>query len=171
VVVGLALLAAVLVGQGASSSSTQGPVVFHATITVTGEIRTKESYTDKRTASHLSSCAQAALHGDRPSMAPDTWLVPTPPLDNAVDIEVGTPARGYHGPGDYPQGVLAQGNGAMDAGPESYDVTSADATTSMYVNTDGSGSVTFTHAPGDDDSPHRGWHGAISGTIAWTCTT
>jgi hypothetical protein len=117
------------------------------------------------------SCARAATHGNRPQMGPNTWLVPTPTLDNPVEIQLGTKARGYHGPGHYPRSAFAQGNGAMDVGPESYDMTSADATASMSVNADGSGSVAFTHVPGDDDNPHRGWHGGISGTIAWTCTS
>jgi hypothetical protein len=41
----------------------------------------------------------------------------------------------------------------------------------MSVNADGSGNVAYAHVPGDDDSPHRGWHGGISGIIAWTCTS
>ena len=37
------------------------------------------------------------------------------------------------------------------------------------VQADGSGSVTFTNVPGEDDTPHKGWHGGISGSISWTC--
>jgi hypothetical protein len=147
-------------------------VVFHATIDLTGDIHTKASFTDTTTAKKVSSCADAAAHGDRPSMGPDTWLVPTPSsINNPVEIEIGTSARRYHGPGRYPQSVLADGNGALDVGQESYDLTSSDATASMRVDADGSGNVTFTHVPGDDDVPHPGWHGGISGTIAWTCTS
>jgi iron(III) transport system ATP-binding protein len=166
------VLIVVLVLHKGNSAAAVGPVVFHANIAVTGEITADESFTDKTTAAKkVSSCAAAATGGDRPSMGPDTWLVPTPPLDNTVEIEIGTPTRGYHGPGRYPQSVLAKGNGAMDVGPESYDLTSSDATASMTVDADGSGNVTFTHVPGDDDSPHPGWHGGISGTISWTCTS
>jgi hypothetical protein len=166
------VLIVVLVLHKGNSASAVGPVVFHANIAITGEITADESFTDKTTAAKkVSSCAQAATDGDRPTMGPRTWVVPTPPLNNTVEIEIGTPTRGYHGPGRYPQSVLAQGNGAMDVGPESYDLTSSDATASMTVNADGSGNVTFTHVPGDDDNPHAGWHGGISGTISWTCTS
>ncbi|HVA04887.1 MAG TPA: hypothetical protein VMU64_14215 [Acidimicrobiales bacterium] len=165
------MLVAVFLIRGEDGSTAVGPVVFHATITITGETRAKESFVDATTARRAASCARAAAHGNRPQMGPNTWLVPTPPLDNPVEIEIGTKSRGYHGPGDYPQSALAQGNGAMDVGPGSYDLSSVDATASMTVNPDGSGDVTFTHAPGDDDSPHPGWHGGITGTIAWTCTS
>jgi iron(III) transport system ATP-binding protein len=169
--VGVVLIVVLALHRG-NSASAVGPVVFHAKIAITGEITADESFTDKTTAAKkVRSCARAATDGDRPSMGPDTWLVPTPPLDNTVEIEIGTPTRGYHGPGRYPQSVLGKGNGAMDVGPESYDLTSSDATASMTVNGDGSGTVTFTHVPGDDDSPHPGWHGGISGTISWTCTS
>lgn len=171
ILAGVVLLVVLVLHRG-NSASAVGPVVFHANIAITGEITADEAFTDKTTAAkNVSSCAQAATDGDRPSMGPHTWLVPTPPLNNTVEIEIGTPTRGYHGPGRYPQSVLAQGNGAMDVGPESYDLTSSDATASMTVNADGSGNVTFTHVPGDDDNPHPGWHGGISGTISWTCTS
>lgn len=153
------------------SPSALGPVVFHATIAVTGEIHTKESFTDPLTAKKVSSCSEAATHGDRSSTGSDTWVVPTPPsINNPVEIQIGTRARGYHGPGHYPQSVLTAGNGALGVGQETYDLTSSDATASMRVDADGSGNVTFTHVPGDDDNPYPGWRGGISGTIAWTCT-
>jgi iron(III) transport system ATP-binding protein len=176
VALGLAALAVAVVAafalvQGGSNPSAVGPVVFHGSVSLSGEFHTQETFIDAGTADKVSSCAQAAAHGDRPQMGPDTWLVPTPPLNNTVEIEIGTSARGYHGPGRYSRGVLADGNGAMDVGPESYLMTSTDGTVSMTVNADGSGNVTFTDAPGDDDNPHPGWHGGISGTIAWTCTS
>ncbi len=164
----------VLLGLTASAcggSAAVGPVVFHATINVTGEIHTEESFTDSVTAKKASSCRQAATHGDRSSTGPGTWVVPTPPsINNRVEIQVGTSKGGYHGPGRYPQSVLVAGNGALGVGQESYDLTSSDATASMRVDADGSGAVTFTHVPGDDDSPQPGWRGGISGTISWTCT-
>ena len=171
VCLGVAVLVTAFLTQSRDASSAAGPVVFHATITVTSDIHVKESFTDKTTATNVRSCAQAAAHGDRPQMGPNTWLVPTPTLDDPVEIQIGTKARRYHGPGHYPRSALVQGNGAMDVGPESFDLTSADATVSMNVSADGSGNVTFTHVPGDDDSPHRGWTGGISGTITWTCSS
>jgi hypothetical protein len=164
----------VLLGLTASAcggAAAAGPVVFHATINVTGEVHTEESFTDSLTAKTVSSCGEAATHGDRSSTGSETWVVPTPPsINNPVEIQVGTSQGGYHGPGRYPQSVLVAGNGALGVGQESYDLTSSDATASMRVDADGSGAVTFTHVPGDDDSPQPGWQGGISGTIAWTCT-
>ncbi len=168
---GVAVLVAVVLSQGGSSSAVVGPVVFHVTIAVTGDNHVREQFTDKATATNVTSCAEAAAHGNHPQVGPGTWLVPTPTLDNPVEIQIGTSPRGYHGPGRYSQSVLARGNGAMDVGPESYNLTSADATASMTVNGDGSGKVTFTHVPEEDDNPYRGWSGGISGTIAWTCTS
>ncbi len=169
---GIAILVVVLITQGGSSPSAVGPVVFHATITVTGEIHAEESFTDPVTAKKVSSCAAAAAHGDRPSTGPDTWLVPTPSsINNPVEIVIGTSTRGYHGPGLYSQSALAAGNGTMGVGPETYDLTSSDATASMRVDADGAGAVTFTHVPGDDDQPYPGWRGGITGTIAWTCSS
>jgi len=169
--IGVAVLVAALLMQGGNKAAAVGPVVFHATLTVSGEIHAQESFTDKTTATKVLSCAQAASHGDRPQMGRNTWLVPTPTVNNPVEIEIGTKTGGYRGPGTYSQGAMAQGNGAMDVGPESYDLVSSDATASLTVNADGSGAVTFTHVPGDDDNPHAGWHGGITGTIAWTCTS
>jgi hypothetical protein len=172
VALGIAVLVVVLTLGGGSSPSTIGPVVFHATITVTGEIHATEGFTDKATAKNVPSCAHAAIHGDRPSTGPNTWVVPTPEsVNDPVEIQIGTRPGGYHGPGHYPQSVLVKGNGAMGVGPETYDLTSGDATASMTVNADGSGVVAFTHVPGDDDTPYAGWHGGITGTIAWTCTS
>ncbi len=171
VALAVALVVTVVLGHGGSSPSAVGPVIFHGSVALTGEFNTKETFVDGTTAKKVSSCAQAATRGDRPQMGPDTWVVPTPPLNNAVEIEIGTSPRGYHGPGRYARAVLADGNGAMDVGPESYLLSTTDGTVSMTVNADGSGNVTFTDAPGDDDSPHPGWHGGISGTIAWTCTS
>jgi iron(III) transport system ATP-binding protein len=169
--IGVAVLVAALLMRGGNNAAAVGPVVFHATLTVSGEIHAQENFTDKTTATKVSSCAQAATQGDRPQMGRNTWLVPTPTVNNPVEIEIGTKAGGYRGPGTYSQGAMAQGNGAMDVGPESYDLVSSDATASMTVNADGSGAVTFTHVPGDDDNPHAGWHGGITGSIAWTCTS
>jgi hypothetical protein len=172
VTLGIAVLVTVLALGGGSSPSAIGPVVFHATITVTGEIHASEGFTDKTTAKNVPSCAHAATHGDRPSSGPNTWAVPTPEsVNDPVEIQIGTSAGAYHGPGHYSQTVLAKGNGAMGVGPETYDLTSGDATASMTVNADGSGVVAFTHVPGDDDKPYAGWHGGITGTIAWTCTS
>jgi hypothetical protein len=63
---GVAVLVADLLTQGGDASSAVGPVVFHATITVTGEINAKESLTDKTTATKVRSCTRAATHGNRP---------------------------------------------------------------------------------------------------------
>ncbi len=167
---GLVLLVAAVIFRGGGSASTVGPVVFHADVVFTGEHHGQERFTDRTTAKAVSSCAQAAAHGDSPSKGPNVWQVPTPPLDNAVEIDIGTSPRGYRGPGRYVQGALATGDGAMDVGQESYDLTDPDATASVTVDADGSGHVTFAHVPNDEDDPHRGWHGGISGAIEWTCT-
>ena len=171
IAVGVAVLAAVLLLGDGSSPAAVGPVVFHGSVALSGEFHTRETYTDASTGKKARSCAAAGAHGDRPSMGPDTWIVPTPPINNTVEIEIGTAVRGYRGPGRYGQATLTEGNGAMDVGPESYDLTSPDGKASMTVKADGSGSVTFAHVPGDDDNPHPGWHGGISGTIAWSCTS
>jgi len=167
---GTVLLTVVLV-SGGSSPSPVGPVIFHGNITVSGRVRANESFTDSTTATKVSSCSSAAAHGDRPSVGANTWLVPTPPANNTVELEIGTGKGAYRGPRRYPQVVLLQGNGAMEIGQESYDLTNSDATASMTVNSDGSGDVTFAHVPGDDDRPYPGWRGGISGTITWTCSS
>jgi hypothetical protein len=122
--VAVALAVVLGLGRGGSSPSAVGPVVFRGSVALTGEFHSHETYVDDVTAKNVSSCTQAATHGDHPQTGPGTWVVPTP-----------------HG------------------------------TVSMTVDADGSGHVTFTDAPGDDDSPYPGWHGGTSGTIAWTCAS
>ena len=167
VVLGLGL---VLGGEGPSPDAV-GPVVFHATVQTTGRVTMTDPFTDKVTAKGVRSCAQAGTVGDQPSVGPHTWLVPTPPPNNDVIIEIGTAKGDYGGPGSYGQKILAKGGAVMGIGTEAYALLSPDATALMTVHADGSGEVTFTHVPGDDDTPHKGWHGGISGTITWTCTS
>ena len=170
VLAGAVLVTFVLVSGGTSPSAV-GPVVFRGNVTVSGRVRLTESFMDSTTATKVSSCSSAAAHGDRPAVGANTWLVPTPPGNNVVEVEIGTSKGTYHGPGHYPQEALLQGSGAMEIGQESYDLTNADATASMTIDSDGSGVVTFTHVPGDDDRPYRGWRGGITGTITWTCSS
>ena len=93
IVVGAAVLVAVLLLGGGSSPAAVGPVVFHGSIALSGEFHTRETFTDASTGKKARSCAAAAAHGDRPSMGPDTWIVPTPPINNTVEIEIGTAVR------------------------------------------------------------------------------
>jgi len=165
------LLFLALHGGSSSSPSAVGPVVFHGDVQTTGRVTMSDSFTDTATAKGVSSCAQAAQRGDRPSVGPGIWSVPTPPFDNTVEIEVGTIGRGYHGPGSYPQSALVLGDGVMGIGQEDYNLASPYAKATMSVRADGSGVVTFVHAPGDDDVPGPGFHGGISGTISWTCSS
>lgn len=160
----------VLTGGGPSPSAV-GPVAFHARIETTGRVHLSDSFTDTSTAKRVSSCVSAAENGDAPSIAPKAWYAPTPPLGSAVEIEVGTIAQGYRGPGHYPQSAFVLGAGVLAIGSENYNLASTWAKASMTVDADGSGVVNFTHAPGDDDVPGPGWHGGISGTITWTCTS
>jgi hypothetical protein len=156
---------------GGSSASDIGPVVFHVDVKTSGRVRLSDQFVDTTTAKGVASCARAAKGGDRPSVAPGTWVVPTAPFSNTVEIEVGTIARGYHGPGNYSQSVLQLGNGVLGIGVEDYDLVSSYASSAMTVNADGSGTVRFRNAPGDDDRPTAGWHGGITGTISWTCSS
>ncbi len=178
VIVGLvsltvAVVVALLLLNGGSSPSAIGPVVFHGSISITGEIHFSEQFTDPTTAKGERSCTSVAKKGDQP---PNTWQVPAPPLTTAAafasdaDVEIGTSTGGYHGPGRYPQSGLGKGDASMEI-TETYFFWDPDATVSMTVRSDGSGAVTFSHVPSDDDRPTRGWHGGIAGTIAWTCTS
>ncbi|HTZ10205.1 MAG TPA: ABC transporter ATP-binding protein [Acidimicrobiales bacterium] len=169
VVVGVGVTLLLQGGPGAASAV--GPVVFHGDVETTGRVRLSDPFTDRATAKGVRSCARAAATGDQPSMGPRTWSVPTPPITNTVEIEVGTVADGYHGPGRYPRSAFVEGYGVMGIGQEDYNLASSWATMSMTVRPDGSGVVRFVHAPGDDDVPAPGWHGGISGTITWTCTS
>jgi len=166
-----AVVVTLVVRGGPNNASAVGPVVFHAVVRTTGRVRMTDPFTDRSTAKGVRSCARAAQSGDQPSMGPRTWSVPTPPITNTVEIEVGTVADGYHGPGRYPRADFAQGYGVMGIGQEDYNLASSYAAMSMTVRADGSGVVSFVHAPGDDDVPGPGWHGGISGTITWTCTS
>lgn len=178
VIVGLvsltvAVVVALLLVSGGSSPSAIGPVVFHGSISINGEIHFSEQFTDPTTAKGEASCTSVAKKGDQP---PNTWQVPAPPLTTAAafandaDIEIGTSTGGYHGPGRYSQSGLGKGDASMEI-TETYFFWDPDAMVSMTVRSDGSGAVTFSHVPSDDDRPTRGWHGGITGTIAWTCTS
>ncbi len=167
----VAVVTALLVSGDGPSASSVGPVVFHAVIDTTGRVRMTDPFTDTTTAKKVPSCARAAETGDDPTIAPRTWYVPTPPLSNTAEIEIGTIARGFHGAGRYPQSALELGSGVLGIGQEDYNLASQYAKASMTVDPDGSGVVTFTHAPGDDDVPGPGFHGGITGTITWTCTS
>ena len=171
VLVALGVVLDLVVGGGGPSPAAVGPVVFHASVQVTGRVRLTDPFTDKTTAKGVRSCAQAGTIGDQPHVGAHTWLVPTPPQSNDVIVEIGTAKGDYRGPGSYGQAVLAKGGGVMGIGTEAYALVSPAATATLTVHADGSGSVTFTHVPGDDDTPYKGWHGGISGSITWTCTS
>jgi hypothetical protein len=165
------LVVAKLAGGNPSSSTAVGAIVFHVDLETTGRVHLSDHFTDSTTAKGVASCAAAGSDGDQPKVAPHTWFVPTAPFTNTAEIEVGTIARGYHGPGVYPQSALTVGNGVIGIGQEDYNVASPYATSSMTVNADGSGVVRFAHAPGDDDTPGPGFTGGISGTLTWTCSS
>ena len=152
---GVAVLVVVRLLGGGSSPSAIGPVVFHESIAVTGEITAQETYIDATTAEKCSGGPSGGAWRSAVDGPQHLGRAHTTPQQHRR-AQHRDEHRGYHGPGHYAQSALSQGNGVMGVGPETYDLTSPDATASMTVNADGSGTVAFTHVPGDDDKPHPG---------------
>ncbi|HEY7144308.1 MAG TPA: hypothetical protein VH637_08680 [Streptosporangiaceae bacterium] len=179
-----AVAAAVLAAcSGPAAPSSAGPaatsspiaqlgkgVTFHATIQVTGAVRSSARF--GYPVPNARTCAGAVARGDTPGGG---FVVPTPPGGRFPRIDI--TIAGYHGAGTYPPPGLRRDKSdsiQLKAGqPETRYVLTAHPARGraagkevLFLYKNGSGQLAFSlaHRQGRKSAP------AISGLISWNCT-
>ena len=143
-------------GNNGSGGSAPGKVIFTIQVNFTGADPASGSYTDSETGSGFSSCSQYAnqtiLGWTGPgAQAQQSSQVQGKSITMFMTIQAGT----YHGPGTYANPIKG-----VTIGSDDFYIGNS----SVTVNADGSGTVTFMNLT----SPLA--NGSESGTYAWTCS-
>lgn len=144
-----------------------GVITFAGTLQVHGAVAEQKSFTSilaKTTA--ISTCAQVASKGTgAPAGLKPQFAVPTPAAGGNVFV-LATVVP-YAGPSSYGRAaLLAGGGGEIRIGATSYNPLAPGASVSVTTSADGSGTFTFTGA-----APPASGRPALSGTVAWTCSS
>ncbi len=163
-------------GTGAAGQVQHG-FYFKGTITITGAATVTTMFTQLNaavgggavgTAGDQQTCATAAAVGNANfgiGASGNTWQVPGNISDISAPavVNVTVASRRWKGPGTYGVSDLLGTSGMRIHNATYYDLSTA-SSAALTVNPDGSGSLTFQHAPvSGQPAP------AISGTVTWTC--
>jgi hypothetical protein len=131
--------------------------------------------------SRRESCAQYAAEGNDaanpgPIEREGTFRIPGPlvgvPLEPSQDVYASTlriPSTIYQGPGTYVNDATRDhidGQIILDEFPDGPSYFLEDGATTVTINADGSGTLSFQDIPEDTD----GIETFVSGTVTWTCT-
>lgn len=144
--------------SAASTAAASGGHAFTATLKVTGTVTQSATFTEDL--SVLPACAVLAKSG----MANQTWSIPQPLTDQSFALNWNiTP---YTGPGTYTDATAFQDSVDLDAPyqgtADEFDQVSG-TTLSITVNSNGSGSATFSNLQDGDQLP-------VAGSETWTCS-
>ena len=147
-------------GAGSFSGAlgaTTGPLAgggreFSATLKVTGSVTQSVDFTE--TLALLPACSVLAQTGFN-----GTWSIPQPSVSRALVLNWNiTP---YSGPGTFTKRAAFAGSVEFDTATDQFTPVPA-SVLSITVNSDGSGSATFSKL-------NDGLGGTVSGSETWTC--